>query len=49
MVMLYFYVGTFFEERRMVHMFGEEYRNYQRRIPRFLPLRFRQSNRLGKE
>jgi protein-S-isoprenylcysteine O-methyltransferase Ste14 len=49
MVILYFYVGTFFEERRMVHQFGEEYRNYQRRVPRFLPLRFRQSNRLGKE
>ena len=37
MVILYFYVGTFFEERRMVRKFGEEYRNYQRRIPRFLP------------
>jgi protein-S-isoprenylcysteine O-methyltransferase Ste14 len=49
MVILYFYVGTFFEERRMVHQFGEEYRNYQRRVPRFLPLRFRHSNHLTKE
>ena len=40
MVVLYFYVGTFFEERRMVRKFGEEYRNYQRRVPRFLPLRW---------
>ena len=39
MVILYFYVGTFFEERRMVRKFGEEYRNYQRRVPRFLPFR----------
>ncbi len=39
MVILYFYVGTFFEEARMVRKFGEEYRNYQCRVPRFLPLR----------
>jgi steroid 5-alpha reductase family enzyme len=39
MVVLYFYVGTFFEECRMVRKFGEEYRNYQRRVPRFLPFR----------
>ncbi len=44
MAVLYFYVGTFFEERRMVRKFGEEYRLYQRRVPRFLPLR-----RSGKE
>jgi protein-S-isoprenylcysteine O-methyltransferase Ste14 len=49
MVILYFYVGTFFEERRMVHRFGEEYRHYQRRVPRFLPLRFRHANRFAKE
>jgi len=34
----YFYLGTFFEERRMVRKFGEEYRAYRRRVPRFLPL-----------
>jgi protein-S-isoprenylcysteine O-methyltransferase Ste14 len=39
MVILYFYAGTFFEERRMVRKFGEEYRDYQRRVPRFLPFR----------
>jgi protein-S-isoprenylcysteine O-methyltransferase Ste14 len=39
MVILYFYVGTFFEERRMVRRYGEEYRDYQRRVPRFLPFR----------
>lgn len=40
LVILYFYVGTFFEERRMIHTFGEEYRNYQQRVPRFLPVRW---------
>jgi protein-S-isoprenylcysteine O-methyltransferase Ste14 len=34
----YFYIGTFFEERRMERKFGEAYRAYQRRVPRFFPL-----------
>jgi uncharacterized membrane protein len=37
-VIAYFYIGTFFEERRMVRKFGEEYREYQRRVPRLFPL-----------
>ena len=37
-VIAYFYVGTFLEERRMERKFGEAYRAYQRRVPRFLPL-----------
>ena len=36
-VIAYFYIGTFFEERRLVRQFGEEYREYQRRVPRLLP------------
>ncbi len=40
MVVLYFSVGTFFEERRMVRKYGEEYRKYQGRVPRFLPFRW---------
>lgn len=39
MIVLYFYVGTFFEERRLLKKFGDEYRAYQERVPRFLPLR----------
>jgi protein-S-isoprenylcysteine O-methyltransferase Ste14 len=37
-VIAYFYIGTFFEERRLVRQFGEPYREYQQRIPRFFPL-----------
>ena len=39
MAILYFYFGTFLEERRLVRTFGDAYREYQGRVPRFLPLR----------
>ncbi|OGP78950.1 MAG: hypothetical protein A2Z13_05235 [Deltaproteobacteria bacterium RBG_16_64_85] len=40
MIVLYFYVGTFLEERRLVNKFGDAYRDYQEKVPRFLPLRW---------
>lgn len=36
---VYLYVGTFFEEQRLVQEFGEAYRYYQRRVPRLIPWR----------
>ncbi|MCL5883809.1 MAG: isoprenylcysteine carboxylmethyltransferase family protein [Deltaproteobacteria bacterium] len=36
-IVAYFYIGTFFEEQRLVRQFGEAYREYQRRVPRFIP------------
>jgi protein-S-isoprenylcysteine O-methyltransferase Ste14 len=39
MAVLYFYIGTFFEERRLVKKFGDAYLAYRRKVPRFLPLR----------
>ncbi len=37
---LYLYVGTYFEERRLVREFGAEYAEYQQRVPRLLPIRW---------
>lgn len=40
MIILYFYVGTFFEEARLVRRFGDAYRAYRKKVPRFFPLRW---------
>jgi protein-S-isoprenylcysteine O-methyltransferase Ste14 len=37
---LYFYLGSFLEERRLLAEFGSAYRDYQQRVPRLLPFRF---------
>jgi methanethiol S-methyltransferase len=36
---IYFYVGTFFEEQRLVEEFGEAYTLYQAQAPRLVPWR----------
>jgi protein-S-isoprenylcysteine O-methyltransferase Ste14 len=33
----YFWIGSIFEERKLVREFGDAYRDYQRRVPRLLP------------
>jgi protein-S-isoprenylcysteine O-methyltransferase Ste14 len=37
MTILYFYIGSVFEERRLVREYGEQYRSYQRRVGRIIP------------
>ncbi len=34
---VYFWIGSIFEERKLVREFGDAYRDYQRRVPRLLP------------
>lgn len=38
---VYLYIGSIFEERRLVLEFGPAYREYQRRVPRLFPTPFR--------
>lgn len=36
----YFYIGSYYEEKKLVRLFGDEYRNYQKKIPRIFPIKF---------
>ena len=43
-IIIYFYVGSFYEERKLVEKFGEEYLQYQNSVPRIIPLIFLNKN-----
>ena len=34
---LYFWIGSYFEERRLIYQFSDAYRDYQTNTPRFIP------------
>ena len=34
---IYFYIGSYFEERGLTKRFGDTYRTYQKEVPRFIP------------
>ncbi len=34
---LYFYIGSYFEERGLIKRFGDDYRTYQKEVSRFVP------------
>ncbi len=36
----YFYIGSYFEEKKMVKLFGDDYRNYQEKVSRIFPYKF---------
>ena len=38
---LYFWIGTYFEEKNLVKRFGEEYKKYQQDVPKFIPNPFK--------
>jgi len=42
---LYFYLGSIFEEHKLVREFGDAYRAYQQQVPRLLPRPWRRSGR----
>jgi len=39
-LILYFYTGSYFEERRLVREFGAGYQSYQQRISRLFPIKW---------
>jgi len=38
-IILYTYIGSFYEEKRLIEKFGEKYLRYQKAVPRFFPFR----------
>jgi methanethiol S-methyltransferase len=38
-IILYIYIGSFYEEKRLIEKFGEKYIKYQKEVPRFFPSR----------
>ena len=34
---LYLIIGTFFEEQKLVRIYGDDYRLYQREVPKYFP------------
>lgn len=40
---LYFYIGSIYEERKLLRIYGDTYRKYQDRVPRFIPGLWRRS------
>ena len=40
-IVLYFIIGSYFEERKLVERFGQIYIDYQKEVPRIIPIKFR--------
>lgn len=36
-ITLYFYVGSVYEEKKLIEIFGDEYKKYQQTVPRIIP------------
>lgn len=40
-IVIYFYIGSIYEEKKLVEKFGSEYRNYQEKVGRIFPFKFK--------
>jgi len=38
-IVIYFYIGSIYEEKKLVEKFGSEYRNYQEKVGRIFPFK----------
>lgn len=38
-IIIYFYAGSIFEEKKLVEVFGEQYKEYQKKVPRLFPIK----------
>jgi protein-S-isoprenylcysteine O-methyltransferase Ste14 len=36
-MVLYFFIGSYFEEKKLIRAFGEDYINYKKEVPAFIP------------
>jgi protein-S-isoprenylcysteine O-methyltransferase Ste14 len=43
-IVIYFYIGSIYEERKLVELFGDEYREYQKQVSRMVPWKVLSSN-----
>ncbi|MFZ2865009.1 MAG: hypothetical protein WA440_09685 [Ignavibacteriaceae bacterium] len=37
----YFYIGSYYEEKKLVRLFGDVYSNYRKNVPRIFPIRIK--------
>ena len=37
---VYFYIGAYFEEKKLIEIFGESYLEYQKKVPAIFPVKF---------
>lgn len=38
-ITVYFFIGSYYEEKKLVEKFGEEYKQYQSKVPRIFPIK----------
>ena len=43
-IIIYFYIGSIFEEKKLVERFGNKYIDYQKSVPRIFPVKFKRYN-----